>query len=222
MSRRPAGTAASRPPAPRSSASAADDPRRRQKQRTRQALLQAAADLLANNGRPSLEEVAAHAGISRATAYRYFPSVDALYLEAAVDLDSPDPQRVLAGTSVTNATSRLERIDDALEAMTLANQASLRMMMAHWMEHSARGGNDPSLPARQNRRTPLIDAALAPMADRFTPATAKRLKQALALVVGLEAYIVCKDVLRLDDAEARKVRRWAIRALVAAAEKSAT
>ena len=31
--------------------------------------------------------------------------------------------------------------------------------------------------------------------------------------------VVCKDVLQLDDAEARKVKRWAIRALVQAATR---
>ena len=30
---------------------------------------------------------------------------------------------------------------------------------------------------------------------------------------------MCKDVLQLDDAEARKVKRWAIQALVEAAKK---
>jgi hypothetical protein len=38
-------------------------------------------------------------------------------------------------------------------------------------------------------------------------------------VIGTEGMIVCKDVLQLDDAEARKVKRWAIRALVAAARR---
>ena len=37
--------------------------------------------------------------------------------------------------------------------------------------------------------------------------------------MGPEATIVVKDVLQLDDAEARKVKRWAIRALVEAAKK---
>jgi hypothetical protein len=46
------------------------------------------------------------------------------------------------------------------------------------------------------------------------------LSRALALVVGTEAMVVCKDVLQFDDAEAREVERWAIRALVEAAEKS--
>jgi hypothetical protein len=37
--------------------------------------------------------------------------------------------------------------------------------------------------------------------------------------VGTEATIVVKDVLQLDDAEARKMKRWAIRALVEAARR---
>lgn len=44
---------------------------------------------------------------------------------------------------------------------------------------------------------------------------------ALALVVGTEVMVVFKDVLQLDDAESRKVKRWAIRALGEAARKSA-
>ena len=79
----------------------------------------------------------------------------------------------------------------------------------------------PDVPARQNRRTPLIDAALAPVADQFDPQALERLKQALALVIGTEALLTFKDVLRLDPDEARDVRRWTIRALVEAARKAA-
>lgn len=196
------------------------DLRHQQKQRTRQALLQAAAELMSRGGRPTLEEVAAQARVSRATAYRYFPRVEALYLEASIDVDTPDAQQVLAGAPAANPVARLERVDDALHAMTVANEVSLRLMLAQSLELSARGETDAQLPARQNRRMPLIEAALAPASDRFLPAALKHLKHALALVMGPESAIVFKDVLRLDDAEARKVRRWAIRALVAAAERS--
>ena len=46
------------------------------------------------------------------------------------------------------------------------------------------------------------------------------LTRALALVIGTESVIVFKDVLQLDDAETRKVKRWTIRALVQAAIRS--
>ncbi|CDF83827.1 TetR family transcriptional regulator [Pseudomonas knackmussii B13] len=192
--------------------------RQQQKQRTRQALLQAAATLLSQGGRPTLEEVAAQAMVSRATAYRYFPKIETLYLEASIDVDTPQAEQVLAGVSGRDAVARLRRVDDALDAMSRANEVALRMMLAQSLELSARGESDAVLPVRQNRRTPLIDAALEPLSARFTPAALKNLRHALALVMGPEAMIVFKDVLQLDDAEARRVRRWAIRALVRAVD----
>ncbi|MDM0111576.1 TetR/AcrR family transcriptional regulator [Variovorax sp. J22R133] len=193
------------------------DLRHQQKQRTRQAMLHAAAELMRQGGKPTLEEVAAQAMVSRATAYRYFPKVETLYLEASIDVDTPHADQILSGVPANNPVARLERVDDALHAMTLANEVPLRMMLAQSLERSARGEVDDQLPARQNRRSPLIDAALGPSIDRFTPAALKNLKHSLALVMGPEAMIVFKDVLRLDDGQARKVRRWAIRALVNAA-----
>ncbi|MEJ8854968.1 TetR/AcrR family transcriptional regulator [Variovorax robiniae] len=193
------------------------DLRHQQKQRTRQALLQAASELMRQGDRPSLEEVAAEALVSRATAYRYFPKIETLYLEASIDIDTPQADQVLAGVPPGNPIARLERIDDALHAMMAANEVPLRMMLAQSLARSARGEVDPQLPARQNRRSPLIEAALGPTRARFSPAGLRNLQHALALVMGTESMIVFKDVLRLDDAEARKVRRWAIRALVNAA-----
>ena len=47
-----------------------------QRSRTRKDLLDAASRLLKQGRRPTLEEVAEEARVSRATAYRYFPSVE--------------------------------------------------------------------------------------------------------------------------------------------------
>jgi AcrR family transcriptional regulator len=190
--------------------------RPRQKQRTRKALLEAAAQLTKQGRRPTLEEIAEQALVSRATAYRYFPNVEALYLEASIDIETPRAEDALRGAPAEDVVSRLEHVDHALHTMIAANEAPLRMMLAQSLERSARGEVDAQTPARQNRRTPLIEAALAPANSRITPAALKRLKHALALVIGPEAMVVFKDVLRLNDAEARKVRRWAIRALVEA------
>ena len=192
--------------------------RPRQKQRTRQALLHAAARLMQQGRRPALEEIAEAALVSRATAYRYVPNVEALYLEASIDIETPAPDEALRGAPAEDAVGRLEHVDGVLHAMIAAHEAPLRMMLAQSLERSARGEADQALPARQNRRTPLIEAALGPASERFQPAALRKLKHALALVLGPEAMVVFKDVLRLDAAEARRVRRWAIRALVAAAQ----
>jgi AcrR family transcriptional regulator len=190
-----------------------------QRRRTRKDLLQAATRLVRQGRKPSLEEVAEEAMVSRATAYRYFPKLEPLLLEAALDVVVPEADALLERASKDDAVARMECVDDALHDMIVANEAQLRTMLVHSLQRGI--GNEDALPARQNRRSPLIEAALAPVRRQFRPAALKHLPHALALVIGTEAIVVCKDVLQLDDAEARKVKRWAIRALIEAARKPA-
>ncbi|HWB45638.1 MAG TPA: helix-turn-helix domain-containing protein [Hyphomicrobiaceae bacterium] len=188
-----------------------------QKTRTRKDLLQAASRLMKQGRNPTLEEVAEEALVSRATAYRYFPSIEALLVESSVDLAVPEPAALFEGDTSRDPVTRLQRVDTTLHDMILANEPALRTMLAYAIQHAGTLGD--KLPKRQNRRSPLIEAALEPARHQFKPATLKLLMNALALIVGPEASIVVKDVLQLDDAEARKVKRWAIRALVEAAKK---
>jgi AcrR family transcriptional regulator len=191
--------------------------RANQKRRTRKDLLQAAARLLKEGRNPSLEEIAEEALVSRATAYRYFPNVEALLIEAPLDLALPDETEMFAGAPASDPVARMERVDAAFHDMILENETALRLMLAKSMEHRAAG--DDGLPARQNRRSPMIEAALAPAKAEFSRASLDKLQKALALIVGTEAMIVFKDVLQLDEKEARAVKRWAIRALIEAARK---
>jgi AcrR family transcriptional regulator len=191
-----------------------------QKSRTRKDLLQAAARLVKQGRKPSLDEIAEEALVSRATAYRYFPRVEALLLEASLDVAVPEADDLFEAGSSDDPVSRLERVDTALHNVILANEAQFRMMLVHSLRRGVTGETDGDLPARQNRRTPLIEAALEPARNRFKPAALKTLSKALALIIGTESMVVFKDVLQLDDSDARKVKRWAIRALVDAATKS--
>ncbi|MET0986998.1 MAG: TetR/AcrR family transcriptional regulator [Steroidobacteraceae bacterium] len=189
-----------------------------QRRRTRKDLLQAAGRLIKQGRNPTLDEIAAEALVSRATAYRYFPSVEALLIEAPLDGAVPDAEDLFRDVSSDDPVARVERVDAALEEMMRANEAPLRMMLAQSMHRAVRGDAATDLPARQNRRTPLIEAALEPTRGQFKPAALKNLSRALALVLGTEAMVVFKDVLQLDEAEARKVKRWAIRTLIEGAK----
>ena len=195
--------------------------RSNQLRRTRKDLLQAAAQLTRQGLHPTLEEVAAAAMVSRATAYRHFPDVNALLVEASLDLGTPQADEVFRAAPAVEPVSRLECVDAAFESMIRENEVALRLMLRHALDRTLRADDTEAVPLRQNRRTPLIEAALAPARAELRPASFKLLTQALAMVIGTEAWLVHKDVLQLDDEQARRVRRWAIRALVNAARKPA-
>lgn len=183
-----------------------------QRARTRKAIVRAAARLLERGERPGLDEVAAEAEVSRATAYRYFPGLDALLSEAAVDALVPEPEALFAESAPDDVAERLALVDAMFDRACREREVPLRLMLARSLERSVQPGGEDA-PLRQNRRVPMIEEALAPLADRYDV----RLIPALAMVIGTEGLVALKDVVGLDEAQSRVVRQWAIAALLAAA-----
>lgn len=186
-----------------------------QKRRTRQALLDAANALLDESLRPSLDDVAERAEVSRATAYRYFTSSEDLLTDAVIDR-SLVPAEVLFPEDEGSLADRVLAVEEATNALLLADEVAVhvitRVMSEAWL---AGGPDDPS--ARPARRLPLIDAALAPYAGELGPGLTRRLRDAIALTIGTEAVVTLRDVCELPAEETRETARWAVRALVAAA-----
>src|SRR5512139_4074752 len=79
--------------------------RSRQKLRTRNALLAAARELIAQGSTPNVEDAASAASISRTTAYRYFRS-QAELLAAAYPLTQA--RSLLPPTAPTDVAARLD------------------------------------------------------------------------------------------------------------------
>jgi AcrR family transcriptional regulator len=188
--------------------------RANQRLRTRKDLLDAAVRLSREAASPGFEEIAEAAMVSRATAYRYFPGLDALMSEAAVHMDTPTPETLFGDEPSTDALARVEKLDAALSALVVANEAPLRALLARTVQQPP-----GEAPVRQNRRSPLVAAALAGADPPLAPDRLDLLAKALPLLLGIETRVVFKDVLQLDDAEAARVRRWMIRALVEAARR---
>lgn len=130
--------------------------------------------------------------LHRATAYRYFKNTDALLLEAPLDAAVGRPEGMFTGDSSTDPEQRIEAAEAALHELSYCNEAQLRLLLANSI---ARDPGSTALPKRRNRRTPLIEAALATSRQRFTDANHRKLCAALALVMGTESMIVCQDVL---------------------------
>jgi AcrR family transcriptional regulator len=183
-----------------------------QKRRTRQALLDACARLLDAGRTPTLPEVAEEALVSRATAYRYFPSIEALIEEVFFEQELPTPE-ALFSEQADDPLQRVLRVEKELNDVLFEHEISTRVVVRNIIDAMLAEAPD-ARPVRPGRRLPLLDAALEPLAGTLCPARLFRLRNALALTIGTEAVLATRDVCGLDVGEAREVTRWASAALV--------
>jgi AcrR family transcriptional regulator len=189
--------------------------------RTRKLMLETATRLMQSGITPSVSEVAEAAEVSRATAYRYFPSQAAL-VHAVVDealgpildwsCESPDARTRIADL----LASAMPRIDE-FEATF---KAALKLSLDQWAQRQAGTlGNEPLF--TRGHRVDLLKCVTAPLQGTLTPESRERLAQALSLVFGVEVLIVLKDIWGLTAERAQSVAEWAAKALVDAAIRQA-
>ncbi len=190
-----------------------------QKLRTRAALLRAARDLIAEGQAPTVTEVADAAMISRATAYRYFPTQDALLLEARLDETAPTVASLFGAGAPTDPEDRAALVQNVLYDLARENEAQYRLFLRGSLTRSLQNSDGAQEPFRGARRAGLLAAALEPLAGELPPAEIERLQTALAMLVGVESMVVLRDVLRLEHDDARDAGEWAVRHLVRAARR---
>ena len=173
--------------------------RANQKLRTRNAIVQAAAELSRTGREVTMPEVAKAALVSEATAYRYFPDLASL-LREAISGQLPGPDEALE--TVAGSADPVARIAAATEFLlrhVLSRQGVVRALIAATIIRPDQAQARPGL------RFSLIDAALAPLADAVgpaDPAALAQLKRDLAVVVSAEALFSLTDLHRLDPEEA--------------------
>lgn len=180
-------------------------------------MLETAIRLMQSGATPSVSEVAEAAGVSRATAYRYFPSQAAL-VGAVVD-QALGP--ILTWTSKSNDPVRrvAELIDTGLpriDAFEATFKAALKLSLEQWAQGRAGTlGEEPEF--KRGHRIELLRDALSPVKESLPADRFDRLSQALSLVFGVEVLTVLKDIWGLDGQKTQSVAQWAAAALVRAA-----
>jgi AcrR family transcriptional regulator len=163
---------------------------------------------------PSVAEVADAARVSRATAYRYFPSQESLLAEVPLDVAAPTVASLLGPDAPADPEERAVLVHDALFDLTREHEAEFRLFLRASL---LRGMDDHGDPFRGARRIALLDAALAPLRDELDTHDVQRVRAALSALVGTESYFALRDVLRLPPDEARAAGGWAVRQVVRAA-----
>jgi AcrR family transcriptional regulator len=192
------------------------DPRANQKERTRQAIVEAARKLQRQGIEPSVAQAAEAARVSRATAYRYFPTQDALLLDLGIMPLTAPIEELVANLTSADVETRLLALLDVLNRMVISEETSMRRALSVYQDTWLRGhrdGNNSPAAVREGRRMRWLDDVLEPLRD-LPDDQYRRLRAALALTLGADSIVIMKDVCALDDDTALDVLRWSATALL--------
>ena len=191
--------------------------RTNQKARTRAAMVDATRELLAEGTAPTVEQAAERAGISRTTAYRYFPNQRALLLASYPELEMPSlldadapgrPRRAAgAGHGERRAPAARARTRAARDAAPLARTAA--------------AGPRTRCRCAEGGVIGWLEDALAPLKGRVPADELRRLVLAIRATLGIEALVWLTDVGGLSREEAADLMRSSARTLLRSALASA-
>ena len=181
-----------------------------------QRLLAQAVKLVRRGRIPSVAEVALAAEVSRATAYRYFPSrsklVSAVIAEALGPVRRAVPQE---GDPKARLHELLDRTYSRFAEYEPHMRAALQLALEHQSLEAA--GLLEEEPFRRGQRQEILKTTLAPLRGKLGLRGFERLMKALAVVYGIEPMVILKDICGASDRETEAVVRWMMDALVDAA-----
>lgn len=187
-------------------------------ERTRALLLDAARDLLRAGGPLTVQALAEQAGVSRATAYRYFPSSDAVVLQATLPLcDDPlsDPDwpypRPEPGADLPTRAAVLVR---GLGEWAFDHEQELRTVLALSLRPD--GHKHAAARGAQVNRGRWIAALLDDLPAHVGEHQRDRLAAALSPLFGADAVVWARDIAGLDRTLALDTLAWMAHTLVQA------
>lgn len=159
---------------------------------------------------PSVSEVAEAAGVSRSTAYRYFPNRSDMLRAVVAEALGP----ILDWEDQIDGGDRVSALYAAAFPRLYEHEATFRAALRQSLEAD---GADATL-GRGHRRQLLASA----IRDLDLPKEhADRLIRALSLTFGIEAMVVLRDIWGLSDEQAQETALWAARAMIEAARREA-
>ncbi|AVJ20191.1 TetR/AcrR family transcriptional regulator [Serratia rhizosphaerae] len=195
-------------PAPR------DEPLTHTRARTRKLLLASAMELYDDGAFPSITELAAHAQVSRATAYRYFPTQSALITAVVAESLGPilqwepndDDALLRIQQLLAFAYPQMEQHEGAL-------RAALQLSLQQWANAT------PGEKFVRGNRKRLLKLAVEPLQDKLPPEALQRVIHAFSLIYGSEVFLVLKDIWGLELSGIQDVTQWMAKAIIRQAEE---
>ncbi|WP_140414510.1 TetR/AcrR family transcriptional regulator [Yersinia intermedia] len=190
------------------------------KARTRRLLIDTAMSMYEQGTFPSITDVANAAQLSRATAFRYFPTQSAL-VSAMVD-ESLGPILAWQPTQ-PDARQRIAELLSFAYPRMLQHEgvlrAALHLSLQQWAADRSNPNSEEKL-VRGNRKR-LLKLAVEPLEGKLSPEALQRVIYSFSLIYGSEVFMVLKDIWHLDDAGIQDVTQWMGKAILLQAETDA-
>jgi len=185
---------------------AASNLRDRQAAVIREAILDALAGRLDHDDPDdvAMTQVAADAGISLRTLYRYFPTREAMF-DAVGD-------HVVARLGLPREIARADDIGPVFLESAKRGAQSPQLVRAMLWTRLGRRARSP----HRRRRVESITTALAEVTSHLPPAEARRRAGAIVYLCSLPAWITVSEECELGAEDARQGIAWAIETLVGA------
>lgn len=185
------------------------------RKRTYVLLVTTALELFEKGAMPSVSELALEAGVSRATAYRYFPTQSDL-ITATVN-ESLGP--ILTWRPQSEKTE--ERIDELLTfafPRMFEHEGALRAALQASLQQWAQGRSAPqevkSKQFERGNRKDILAMVTTPMKSEYPQEIVDKVIKAFSVVYGSEIFLVLKDIWKMDNQQVIELAQWMAKAIM--------
>ena len=177
-------------------------------------MMETAIKLMQDGITPSISDAAVAAEVSRATAYRYFPS-QAVLIQSVVE-EALGP--ILKWDSEEmNMDSRLNDFFEFSLPRIFEFEATFRAALQHSLDLRSKNFEnikEVEHELKRGHRIEVLKKLVHPLEKDLSAKQSIKLVKALSLLFGIEAVIVLKDIGKLSSKETQATIHWAASALI--------
>lgn len=185
------------------------------RKRTYQLLVTTALGLFEQGMLPTVSELAAHAGVSRATAYRYFPTQSDL-ISATVDA-SLAPIIAWTPTPEDNTQQRITELLNLAYPQMFKHEGALRGALQVSLQQWAKERQSSEYAEKRfirGHRKEILLKVIEPLKAYYPQEMWDKVIKAFSLIYGSEVFLVMKDIWKMDDQQVIDMTQWMAKAIL--------
>ncbi|MBG6037565.1 TetR/AcrR family transcriptional regulator [Proteus cibarius] len=185
------------------------------RKRTHQLLVTTALGLFEQGMLPTVSELAAHAGVSRATAYRYFPTQSDL-ISATVDA-SLAPIIAWTPTPEDNTQQRITELLNLAYPQMFKHEGALRGALQVSLQQWAKERQSSEYAEKRfirGHRKEILLKVIEPLKSRYPQEMWDKVIKSFSLIYGSEVFLVMKDIWKMDDQQVIDMTQWMAKAIL--------